>query len=58
MVADVIVFDLATIQDRATFTEPLQYSEGIEYLVVRGELVIDGGQVTGARPGEVIRHGH
>ena len=57
MVADLIVFDPETIQDRATFTQPLQYSEGVEYVVVSGELVIDDGLTTDARPGEVIRHG-
>ncbi len=56
MRADLLVFDPNTVQDRATFTDPLQYSEGIDYVVVNGELVIDGGNATGALPGEVIRH--
>jgi N-acyl-D-aspartate/D-glutamate deacylase len=56
MRADLLVFDPNTVQDRATFTDPLQYSEGIDYVVVNGELVIDGGNATGALPGEVTRH--
>jgi len=56
MVADLVVFDFDRIQDRATFTAPLQYAEGIDYVVVGGQLVIDEGHVTAVRPGEVIRH--
>jgi N-acyl-D-aspartate/D-glutamate deacylase len=56
MRADLLVFDPNTVQDRATFTDPLQYSQGIDYVVVNGALVIDGGSDTGALPGEVIRH--
>ena len=56
MAADLAVFDPATIQDRATFIDPLQYAEGIEFLLINGIMVIDGGQVTDARPGTVIRH--
>lgn len=55
-IADVVIFDPDKIQDRATFTDPLQYSEGIDFLIVGGELVIDNGTVTDKLPGEVIRH--
>ena len=58
MVADLVIFDPTKVQDRATFTQPLSYSEGIDYVVVNGQLVIDGGRATGALPGEVIRHRH
>jgi N-acyl-D-aspartate/D-glutamate deacylase len=57
MAADVLVFDPERVQDRATFTDPLRYAEGIEYVIVNGEPVIDAGRATGARPGRVIRHG-
>lgn len=57
MAADVLVFDPERVQDRATFTEPLQYAAGIEYVIVNGEPVIDAGRATGARPGTVIRRG-
>ena len=57
MAADVLVFDPDRVLDRATFTNPLQYAEGIESVIVNGEPVIDAGRATGARPGTVIRHG-
>jgi N-acyl-D-aspartate/D-glutamate deacylase len=57
MAADIIMFDPQTIQDRATFTDPLLYSEGIDYVVVGGELVVDQGTATSARPGKVLRRG-
>lgn len=56
-VADVTVFDPERIIDRATYTQPFQYSEGIEYVLVNGTLVLDQGKHTGARPGVALRHG-
>jgi dihydroorotase/N-acyl-D-amino-acid deacylase len=56
MVADVVVFDADEVGDRATFVRPHQYSVGVAYVVVNGQLVIDGGKHTGARPGRVL-HG-
>ena len=38
--ADLTLFDPETIQDRATFDHPLQYPEGIEYVLVNGEVVL------------------
>ncbi len=58
MIADLIIFDPQTIQDRATFTEPLVYSEGIGYVVVSGQLVIDQGRATDTRPGKVLTKPH
>ena len=55
MWADVVVFDPATVRDRATFEEPNQLAEGIEYVLVNGVPVIDGGKMTGALPGRVLR---
>ncbi len=54
--ADIVIFDPETIQDRATFTDPLRYAEGIDYMLVNGKFVIENGHMTGARPGIVIRH--
>lgn len=54
MVADLVVFDLATIRDKATFFEPHQYSEGIDYVFVNGVAVVDQTKVTWALPGKVI----
>jgi len=53
--ADIVVFDPATIADRATFTEPMQYPAGIPYVIVNGVLTIDGGEHTGATAGRVLR---
>ena len=53
--ADLVVFDAATIRDRATFEQPKQYAEGIRYVLVNGQLVVDGGQITSARPGRALR---
>ncbi len=55
MWADVVIFDPATVHDLATFAEPNQLSEGMEYVLVNGVAVIDQGKMTGARPGKVLR---
>ncbi len=52
--ADLVLFDFARIQDRATILEPDRYPEGIDYVIVNGELTVDGGARTGALPGVVI----
>lgn len=54
MVADLVVFDLSTIRDKATFFEPHQYSEGVDYVFVNGVAVVEGGKPTWALPGKVI----
>jgi len=55
MWADVVVFDPATITDKATFENPNQFSEGMEYVLVNGVPVIENGKMTGALPGKVLR---
>jgi N-acyl-D-amino-acid deacylase len=55
MWADVVVFDPNTVHDVATFDNPNQLSEGMEYVLVNGVPVIDAGKMTGARPGKVLR---
>jgi N-acyl-D-aspartate/D-glutamate deacylase len=54
MAADLVVFDLNTIRDKATFFEPHQYSEGIDYVFVNGVAVVDATKLTWALPGKVI----
>lgn len=54
-IADVVVFNFNNIQDKATFTEPHQYPEGIPYVIVNGEVVINNGMHTNAMPGKIIR---
>jgi N-acyl-D-amino-acid deacylase len=53
--ADVVVFDPATVADRATYEDPHRYAAGIADVVVNGRVVIAGGEHTGARPGRVLR---
>jgi N-acyl-D-amino-acid deacylase len=55
MWADVVIFDPATLRDLATFDNPNQLSEGMEYVLVNGVPVIDHGKMTGALPGKVLR---
>jgi N-acyl-D-aspartate/D-glutamate deacylase len=55
--ADVTVFDAARVIDRATYTEPFQYGEGIEYVVVNGQVVLEKGKHSGAKPGRALRRG-
>jgi N-acyl-D-amino-acid deacylase len=55
MWADAVIFDPATVRDLATFENPNQLSEGMEYVLVNGVPVIDQGKMTGALPGKVVR---
>jgi len=54
--ADIAVFDPARVMDRATFENPAQYSEGIEFVLVNGTLVVKSGElVDGVAPGLAVR---
>ncbi len=55
MAADVVAFDPETVRERATYADPLRYSEGIPYVAVNGQLVVDDGRITSARPGCALR---
>jgi len=55
MKADITIFDPATVRDVATFEDPARYSEGIAFVLVNGQAVVDSGKITEARPGQVIR---
>jgi N-acyl-D-amino-acid deacylase len=54
MFADVVVFDPATIADRATFEDPHQYAVGVRHVFVNGTQVIKDGEHTGAKPGRAL----
>ena len=55
MWADVVVFNPDAIADKATFENPNQLSVGMDYVLVNGVPVIDGGKMTAALPGKVLR---
>jgi len=57
-IADLVVFDPATVRSTATYDEPRSYPIGIEQVVVAGTLVVSDGAHTGATPGRALRHGH
>lgn len=57
MMADVLVFDENTIIDTSTYDRPHQYSRGMRYVIVNGELVVDNDKHTGLRSGKVLRNG-
>ncbi|HWP38654.1 MAG TPA: amidohydrolase family protein [Gemmatimonadales bacterium] len=52
--ADVAVIDLSRIRDRSTFFEPHQYSEGVDFVLVNGQFVVENGAPTWAMPGQVL----
>ena len=53
--ADVVVFDPATVADRATFEAPHAYPAGIPWVIVNGKVAVEHGRFTGARAGRVLR---
>ena len=53
--ADVTVFDLDALDDRATYEKPSELATGVEYVLVNGVVVLDRGTHTGAKPGHVLR---
>ena len=52
--ADVVILDPERVADKATFENPHQYSEGIEYVLVNGQVTLERGRHTGTRAGKVI----
>lgn len=57
LVADLVLFDPATVADRATFAEPHQYPVGIPYVLVNGIVAVDTGVPTSVRAGKALRRG-
>jgi N-acyl-D-aspartate/D-glutamate deacylase len=55
MKADIVIFDPAKVQDKADYSNPHQYAEGVRDVIVNGQLVIADGRLTAARPGRVLR---
>ena len=55
MWADITVFDLEGITDQATYADPHQFPRGIPYVIVNGEVAVENEELTGARPGRILR---
>ena len=53
--ADLTIFDFDRIQDNATYENPVAVPTGIDYVLVNGQIVVDEGKHTGAKPGKVLR---
>jgi N-acyl-D-aspartate/D-glutamate deacylase len=53
--ADVVVFDLDRLTDRATYTDPHQYSEGVVDVLVNGRVALRDGELTGTMAGDVLQ---
>jgi len=54
-VADLVVFDPSRVADRATWEEPHQYPQGIEFVLVNGQVAIAGGEHTGRLAGKILK---
>lgn len=54
--ADINVFNLYDLKEKATFPDPCHYSEGMDYVIVNGKPIIANGEFTGDRNGRVLRH--
>jgi N-acyl-D-amino-acid deacylase len=57
LIADLVVFDPATVRANATYDEPRRFPDGIEHVIVNGMLVVEDGAHTGALPGRALRRG-
>ena len=55
--ADLVLFNSDTVKALATKDNPKQYPEGIDYVFVNGQMVVDKGENTGATPGRALRRG-
>ena len=55
MKADLVLFDPDEIRDECTYERPIAYPSGVEMVLVNGEVVVEGGNHTGARPGRALR---
>jgi N-acyl-D-aspartate/D-glutamate deacylase len=53
--ADLVIFDPSIVKDRADYGDPYQHPVGINYVIINGIEVVSGGEVTGKRPGKVLR---
>lgn len=54
--ADLVLFDFNRIQDKATWSSPHQYPDGLLYVIVNGQVVVDRGETTGLLPGKILKN--
>jgi N-acyl-D-aspartate/D-glutamate deacylase len=53
--ADLVIFDEARINDKATYENPRQFAEGIEYVIVNGQVLLEKGSLSPIKAGKVLR---
>jgi N-acyl-D-aspartate/D-glutamate deacylase len=53
--ADIVVFDLSRVQDRATYDDPHQIAQGMVHVLVNGKFAVRNGEFTSELPGQVLR---
>lgn len=56
--ADLLLFDPAKVQDKSTYQQPHQYTEGFDFVLVNGRLLVDNGKLTEVRSGQILRLNH
>jgi N-acyl-D-amino-acid deacylase len=56
MAADLVLFDPARVQDKATYEKPHQYSEGFDFVIVNGKVEVEGGRPNAVLAGRIVRH--
>jgi N-acyl-D-amino-acid deacylase len=56
MAADILLFDPAKVQDKATYQAPHAYTEGFDFVLVNGVTMVEDGKLTGGRGGRILRH--
>jgi N-acyl-D-amino-acid deacylase len=55
MMADLVLFDPAKVQDKASYEKPHQYSEGFDFVLVNGVVMVEDGKLTDAKGGRIVR---
>jgi N-acyl-D-amino-acid deacylase len=55
MAADIVIFDPMKVQDKSTFDQPHQYSQGFEVVLVNGKIVVENGKLNDTRAGRILR---
>jgi N-acyl-D-amino-acid deacylase len=55
LAADLVIFDPARVEDKATYTKPHQYAQGFDFVLVNGKVMVDDGKLTNARAGQTLR---